>query len=120
MTENKSTVAGSKKKTQSEYLQFGISKDLLNNIINIILSRKPVEKIVIFGSRAENNLKKTSDIDIAVFGRNWADKDINLTKDMLEENINTPLKFDLLNFYSLSKDKLKKDIIEKGKIIYGS
>jgi hypothetical protein len=39
---------------------------------------------------------------------------------MLDEYVKTPLKLDVLNFYGLTKDKLKKNILEKGKILYES
>jgi uncharacterized protein len=96
----------------------GLSPDLQRQIIDIITGYKDVEKVVIFGSRAGEQFQKTSDIDLAVFAKDWTDKDVNLAKDLLEENIKTPLKIDLLNFYLVSKDKLKRNIIQDGEVIY--
>lgn len=98
----------------------GLDIKLLFQIVQLVLNYKKVEKIVIFGSRAGQRFKDTSDIDIAVFSKNWSGKDINIVKHNLNEDIKTPLKFDLVNFYSLSKDKLKKNILEKGEVIYES
>ena len=98
----------------------GIDGKLVEQIVSAILSRKNAEKIVLFGSRAKGDAKKGSDVDIAVFGKDWNDMDINLAKNIIEENIKTPVKFDLLNFYALTKNKLKKDIMEQGRIIYES
>lgn len=97
----------------------GLSEKLLSQIVKLILDYKTPEKIVVFGSRADNGFKDTSDIDIAILGKNWADKDINMVKYNLEEDIKTPLKFDVLNFYSISKDKLRENILKKGKVVYG-
>jgi len=97
----------------------GLEKSLLDKIIDVILKYKKPEKIMVFGSRAGTGFRASSDIDIAILDRTWTDKDINIVKNNLEENLKTPLKFDVLNFYNLSKDKLKKDILEKGKVIYG-
>jgi predicted nucleotidyltransferase len=94
------------------------SKELQKNIIETIVRYKRPEKIVIFGSRAQGNSQKTSDIDIAIFGKDWTDKDINLIKFNLDENIKTPLKFDVLNFYTLTKERLKDNILKEGEVIY--
>jgi len=98
-----------------------LSKKLISQIVDLILVRgKEIEKIVIFGSRATGEFKNTSDIDIAIFGKNWTDTDINIVKHNLEEHIKTPLKFDVLNFYTTLKPTLKENILEEGRIIYES
>ena len=96
----------------------GIDESLLPQILDLILKYKKPEKIVIFGSRASDNFEDTSDIDIAIFGKDWTDKDINMVKYNLDEFVKTPLKFDLLNFYKIGKTKLKENILKEGKIIY--
>ena len=96
-----------------------ISQDLLNSIIEIIVSYKKPSKIVVFGSRVGSNFDAASDIDIAIFGKDWTDKEINLVRHNLNEFIKTPLKFDVLSFEQISKEELKQDILKKGKVIYG-
>ena len=96
----------------------GLDKQIKDEIVKLILSHKRVEKIVIFGSRANGRFKENSDIDIAIFSKDWTDKDINIVKFNLEENLKTPLKFDVLNFYHLTKTSLKDEIIRKGRVIY--
>lgn len=96
----------------------GLTKVLIKKLVQQIRRYKEPEKIIIFGSRAANNFKITSDIDIAIFGKGWSDKDINIVKYTLDEVIKTPLKFDVVNFYSVKKHKLKKEILNKGRIIY--
>ena len=93
---------------------------LLNQIVAQIISFKPVNKIILYGSRAEGNFKETSDIDLAIFGKNWNDTDINLMKNKLEEEISTPLKFDLIHFEHIQKTSLRKMILQKGKTLYES
>jgi predicted nucleotidyltransferase len=97
----------------------GIDTALLNKIIKLITDYKKPEKIIIFGSRANGNFKEASDIDIAILGKDWQDKDINIIKHNLDEFIKTPLKFDVVNFYALAKDKLKQEILKKGEVVYG-
>ena len=94
-------------------------KKIFDDILKLILSYKKPEKIVIFGSRANDNFKETSDIDIAIFASDWSDTDINIVKSGLEDSIKTPLKIDLVNFYALKKKSLKENILKEGKILYG-
>ena len=47
-------------------MNFGLSEEILNQIKKIV-KENPKYKFKIFGSRAKNTYKRTSDIDIAVF-----------------------------------------------------
>ena len=97
-----------------------MDKNLISSIVKAITEYKDPEKIVVFGSRATGNYKRTSDIDIAIWGKGWSDKDVNIVKHNLDEVVKTPLKIDVLNFYAVKKDKLKQNISKEGKIIYES
>ena len=98
----------------------GLDKNVLAEIIKIIANRQQVEKIVLFGSWATKRAKRTSDIDLAVFGCDLSDSDLSLIRFDLEENIKTPLKFDVLHFEILTKESLKEDILKEGIILYES
>jgi len=97
---------------------FGLSEAIIKQIVDLVTAYKPPEKIVIFGSRAHGDFKTSSDIDIAIFAKTYDSRDINLIKDRLEEELKTPLKLDVLNFYDISKNILKENILKKGKVIY--
>ena len=98
--------------------EFGLSKKNIDDIICIIKKYAEVEKAVIFGSRARGDYKKSSDIDIALFGKNLTHT-IN-TKIFYEiDNLYLPYKIDLLNFNSLdNEEKLKQNILNEGVEIY--
>ena len=96
----------------------GLNKELCKDIVNKILSYKKAEKIVLYGSRAKNHFKRTSDIDIAIFSKAWSNTDINLAKDILDDKIKTPLKIDLVNFYAITKKGLIENIINNGIVLY--
>ena len=96
----------------------GISPVLRAQITEIICSQKPVNRIILFGSRARGKARRASDIDLAVEGAGWTDRDVNLAHNRLEEEIPTVLKFDLVNVSDISRPELKKEIFEKGKTIY--
>ena len=63
----------------------GLHESIIVQIQDIIISHKPVDKIILFGSRATDDYKKTSDIDIAIFSKEWSDRDLNIIKHTLEE-----------------------------------
>lgn len=95
-----------------------LQKNTLHQIKKIITDYKDVEKNSYFRFKGKWHIKKTSDIDIAIFSKNWSSTDINLIRDILDENLKTPLKIDVINFYALNKKKLKTNILHQGKIIY--
>lgn len=96
----------------------GLSLKYIAQITAAILSYKRPEKIVIFGSRAGGEWTEVSDIDIAIWDKEWDDRDINLVRYKLNEEIKTPLKFDVVNYYSISKEAFKQNILRQGKVIY--
>jgi len=98
----------------------GLTKELQKKIIEIILSYKRPDKIVLFGSRATGHFIEKSDIDIVVFARKWDDFDINELKFRFDEYLSTPLKTDIVNFYSLHNKRLKSNILKEGKVLYES
>lgn len=98
----------------------GLDPKISNQIIKLITEYKIPEKILFFGSRARGKFKEVSDIDVAIFGKEWTDKDINMVKHILDEFVQTPLKIDIVNFYSVKKDKLRQNILKEGRICYES
>ena len=97
----------------------GVPDSLTEKLIELIIAHKPVKKIVVYGSRATNDYRKTSDIDIAIVDENWSHSDISLVHFNLEEELSTPLTIDLVNYYNVSKPSMK-DAINKGIVLYES
>lgn len=81
-----------------------LNQTLIAQIADVVKTRKKVDKIILFGSRATNNARRTSDIDLAVFGKDLSDGDVNLIRFDLEEEVKTPLKFDVVHFETLTKE----------------
>ena len=71
------------------------------------------KKVIIFGSRARGNFKKTSDIDIAID----SEEDVDFIKEILDEKIETLLKFDVVNLRKVNED-FRREILEEGIVIY--
>ena len=97
-----------------------INEKLKAQIIKVILSRKPVDKILLYGSRARGDFKAASDVDLAIVAPRWTHRDASLVHNQLEETISTPLKFDLVLFHELDKTALKERIIKEGAVLYES
>ncbi|WP_251862432.1 nucleotidyltransferase domain-containing protein [Clostridium sp. Marseille-Q2269] len=100
-----------------DHNEMGISLQLFEDIKNIISKNSKINKAVIFGSRARGDYKKTSDIDICIYGKDIQNIEINLLEDSLKE-IDTPLDFDIVYFYKISKEGLKNNIEKDGILIY--
>lgn len=80
------------------------------SIANLLKNEFKVKKVILFGSLAENNFRKESDIDIAII-----DYDKKEYLDMFNTayDIASPFKIDLLPLKNAS-DTLKKRILTKG------
>ena len=97
---------------------FGLDKKIINDIINILKKYEEVESAKIFGSRARGDYKKSSDIDMALFGEKLTHT-IN-TKIYYEiDDLYLPYKLDLINFNSLEKnDYIRNSILNEGVEFY--
>ncbi len=78
--------------------------------LRAILILHGVEKAIIFGSRASKKYKKTSDIDIAIFG-DFNSTEVNLIRWDIEES-RVIYFVDLVHFEKVTNEKFKKSILE--------
>jgi uncharacterized protein len=91
---------------------------VLQEIVKKILSYKDAKKIVLFGSRARGSHEATSDIDIAIVDPAWTRDDVAMAHDLVEEEISTPLKIDILAFHLVDNDSLKERVRAEGKVLH--
>ncbi|MGB9975638.1 nucleotidyltransferase domain-containing protein [Thermovenabulum sp.] len=94
-----------------------IDDKILKELSKIFNNYPGVQKVLLFGSRARGDFKKTSDVDLAVFSENISDREFNLLVDEINE-MDTALSFDVVHFEKLKKDSLKENIIKDGVLIY--
>lgn len=93
-------------------------EDKLKNELQTIFSKyKEIEKVLLFGSRAREDNKYNSDVDLCLFGENITHL-IQVKVFIDIDEINTPLSFDILNFNELTKKELIDNIINEGIEIY--
>ena len=90
----------------------GIRDEVIQEICEIAEKYK-VEKVVLFGSRARGEFRRTSDIDLAVKGGDF----INFALDVDEET-STLLMFDFVDLNRSIQQELRENIEREGRIIY--
>lgn len=90
----------------------GIGSFVIEEICNIA-KYCGVNKVILFGSRARGDYKRTSDIDLAVCGGNISRFALDV-----EEYTSTPLKYDVVNLDRNVQDALQKAIQTEGLTIY--
>ena len=95
----------------------GISKRFMNELQNYCSKNPQLEKVLLFGSRARGDYRRTSDIDIAVFTKEISHTEQNLIEHAINE-LPTPLKIDVVFMDRLKKEKLISNIIKEGVVIY--
>jgi len=100
-----------------ENVKFGLKKKHLREIVKILASFPEVERAVLFGSRAKGNYRRSSDIDIAVYGKEISFHTILLLKGAFEESY-LPFFVDVVNGENLKDEEFKKEIEKYGKVIY--
>lgn len=72
-----------------------------------------VEKIILFGSRARGDFKRTSDIDLAVKGGDFTRFALDV-----DEETSTLLKYDIIDLDRDIQNELRESIQKDGRIIY--
>ena len=90
----------------------GIKQVVLDELISIA-ERYHIEKLIIFGSRARGDFRRTSDIDLAVSGGDFARFALDV-----EEETSTLLKYDFVDLDRNIQEELLKSIEKEGVVIY--
>jgi len=85
-------------------MKFGLTEKEIMLLANLFEKTLDIETVFIYGSRAKGNYKKTSDIDLAVYFAQNAEKNMAILKSELE---------DLPIIYSI--DIVDEEEIEAGK-----
>ncbi len=98
-------------------MKFGLTSEQFFLIENTLGSIPEIEKVIIFGSRAGDSYKPSSDIDLAVAGKNVTSQVINRISVELDD-LPLPFMFDILDINSLSNLALKNKITSKGKVFF--
>jgi uncharacterized protein len=90
----------------------GIREQVIKEITDFA-KKYDVTKVVLFGSRARGDFKRTSDIDLAASGGNFD----RFALDVNEET-STLLMFDIVDLDREMQPELREAIEKEGKILY--
>jgi predicted nucleotidyltransferase len=80
----------------------GIDDSIEQDIISIAI-KNDIKKLILFGSRARGDFKRTSDIDLAVEGGN-----ISAFAVQVDEEVSILLEFDIINL----DGRVQKELLE--------
>ena len=90
----------------------GIDDSIEQDIISIAI-KNDIKKLILFGSRARGDFKRTSDIDLAVEGGN-----ISAFAVQVDEEVSTGLEFDIINLDGRVQKELLESIRREGVLLY--
>lgn len=90
----------------------GISENVLQEIENLAM-QYGLDRVILFGSRARGDYRRTSDIDLAVWGGDIARFAVDV-----EEETSTLLKFDIVDMNSAVQPELVQSVEQEGKVLY--
>lgn len=89
---------------------YGLKECDLHFIRKAVKKFPEIERSILFGSRALDNYKKGSDVDLAIVGDRVSHETILSLNEWLNEIYPIPYTFDLLHYNSISNENLKRHI----------
>lgn len=90
----------------------GINQVVLDEICRFA-EKYQIQKVILFGSRARGDFRRTSDIDLAVTGG-----DFNRFALDVNEETTTLLEYDIVNLDREMQPELRESIRKEGRILY--
>jgi predicted nucleotidyltransferase len=91
----------------------GLSRELLEQIVDAIVRQVNPKKIIIYGSRARGDYAATSDIDIAV----ECDNGKEFYRCVIDDEVRTLLKLDIVDLNEVN-GRVRDEIEREGLLIY--
>jgi predicted nucleotidyltransferase len=98
--------------------EFGLRQKDIDFMIHLFEKHPEIEKVMLYGSRANGRHELGSDVDLAILGKDVTYRIVSHIHFILEEESPTPLWFDVLHYDTLKNETLKKEIESDGKVIY--
>jgi len=96
--------------------EYGLQDDDKQIILDILKTYPQIEEVVLFGSRALNTFKSTSDVDLAIKGKGTNSILAALMADFEESDL--IYEVDLVDYASINTEKLLEHIDRHGKVFY--
>ena len=90
----------------------GINRKVIEEIRQLARQYN-VNKVILFGSRARGDFRRTSDIDLAVEGGDFPRFSLDI-----EEETSTLLEYDIVNLDEEIQQELRDSIRREGRVLY--
>ena len=90
----------------------GIRDEVIQEIYTLA-EKYNIKKVILFGSRARGDFKRTSDIDLAVSGGDFSRFALDV-----DEETQTLLEFDIVDLDGNVQEELLESIRKEGRILY--
>ena len=90
----------------------GIRPEVIEEIRKLA-QKYDIEKVILFGSRARGDFRRTSDIDIAVTGGDFSRFALDV-----DEETSTLLEYDIVNLDRDMQEELRESIEKEGRVLY--
>jgi predicted nucleotidyltransferase len=98
-------------------MKYGLPEDVIEKILEVFKRYPQINEAIIYGSRAKNNHKKGSDVDITLKGNEITLEIINKISHELDI-LPTPYTYDLSVFDKITNQDLLDHIKRVGKVLY--
>ncbi len=95
----------------------GLSIEQWKKIEKIFSHFSTIERVLVFGSRAQGNYSSGSDVDLAIQGQNFSHSDLLLLSGRLNEESDLPYQFDLVDYKKVQKKEFKEHIDQVGLVV---
>ena len=98
-------------------MKFGLKEITILKICSVFEKHSDIIRVIVYGSRAKENYRNGSDIDLTLFGNNLEYDLLKTIEDEIDE-LDTPYMFDISIYDKLGSDSLKEHIDRVGKTFY--
>lgn len=95
----------------------GLSDSELQTIRDVFSRFSDISEVILFGSRARGTHRPSSDVDLALKGKNLSIDTLAKLRYILEEETNLPYFFDVVIYDRVENEALKREIDEGGERI---
>ena len=96
----------------------GLSEAELRTLRTVFARFPQIEEVILFGSRAHGTHRPSSDIDLAIKGKEITLDTLAKLRYILEEETNLPYFFDVVVYEKVENEELKRVIDGCGETIY--
>jgi predicted nucleotidyltransferase len=97
--------------------QYGLRKDCIRKIQGVFEKYDEIEAAILYGSRAEDNYKSGSDIDLTLKGEGLNLRLLNRINLELDD-LMLPYTFDLFIYHHIKQQDLIDHILRVGQVFY--